>query len=295
MKIEIKNLVKKFSDVVAIDNLSVSFNEGITGLVGHNGACKSTLFRCIADILDINEGEILIDGTKYNSLENKNNLFFLPDTPIFPRRSFPKDVFNYYNIFFKMKKEIFDEMINAFSLPKDRRVDGFSKGMLRQLFIAIALSMDVKILLLDEAFDGIDPLAIEKIKEMIIKRANENMTIVVSSHNIATLEKLVDQYVILYKGKLSSEGDEELLGETFIKYQIIPIGDINENTLVENGLKVIKLNKFGSIYHIVLVKNNDIEEKLRKLYKPVLLETVPISSNELIAIEMLYAQKKEEK
>lgn len=290
MKIVIKNLTKKFDDVIAIDNLSVTFNDGVTGLVGHNGAGKSTLFRCIADIIKFESGEILINGKPFNNNDVKNDLFFLSDTPFYPRRSSPNQVFNYYNAFFDMDKKIFKEMISSFSLPENRNIDDFSKGMQRQLFIAIALSMNVRCLLLDEAFDGIDLLAVTKIKEMIEKRRKDGIAIIISSHNINTLQNLVDQFVILYKGKLSKEGNEEHLSQEFVKFQILTDAPLTKDSLVSIGLTPITINKIGSINQIVFVNCDNIKQKLIGAYKPQLIENVSIDSNELIAIEMKYAK-----
>ncbi len=290
--IHIVNLTKRFSDVTAINNLSIDFDGGIIGLVGHNGAGKSTLFRLMSDVIIPDEGFIYIDGESHNLDSSKSRVFFLSDNPYFPKRSFIKDVYSFYSTFYDINEEKFYSIISSFELPLKRRIDGFSKGMLRQLFIALALSIDVDYYFLDEAFDGLDPLVISKIKMHLLELKEAGKTIIISSHNITTLEKLVDQFVILSNGILARQGDEEMMSRTFVKYQLMCDRDVNENVLKNLGLEVISLQKVGSIFHLVVVKNNNVEKILDDALKPKLLEAIPIDSTELITIEMLYAKQK---
>lgn len=291
--IHITNLTKKFSDVTAINNLSIDFDGGIIGLVGHNGAGKSTLFRLMSDIIIPDEGFIYIDTYPHDSDLTKSRVFFLSDNPYFPKRSFIKDVYSFYSTFYSIDEEKFNTVISKFELPIKRRIDGFSKGMLRQLFIALAISIDVDYYFLDEAFDGLDPLVINKIKTYLLELKDKNKTIIISSHNISTLEKLVDQFVVLNNGTLATQGDEEMMSKTFVKYQLMSDVPVDENKLKSIGLKVVSLQKVGSIYHLVIVKNEYAEKLLDDTLKPKLLEAIPIDSAELITIEMLYAKQKE--
>ncbi len=284
--VEIKNVTKRFSDVTALKGLSLNLDDGIIGLVGHNGAGKSTLLRCIANVYLVDEGEILIDGIVNELNEAKKKIFFLSDTPYYLRRSTIKDVLNLYSLAYKIDENKFYEILKDFSLPLNRRVDGFSKGMLRQLFIAIALSAEADILLLDEAFDGLDPIITEKIKDLIVEKRKATSLVVISSHNISSLEKLVDQYVILYEGTLKEQGENKEYAKTYVKYQMLTDVDLSTIDLSISGLEIISLTKVGSLYHIVLVKEDDLDKKLTSLFKPKLLEIIPIDSSEIIKASM---------
>ena len=290
--IEIKNLTKVFDDVVAIKHLDLKLSPGIIGLVGHNGAGKSTLFRLIADVYIPDEGDIYIDGVNYYLSEAKKKLFFLSDTPYYVPRSTVKDVYYLYNSTFNIDEKKFYEILNDFNLPLNRRIDGFSKGMLRQLFIALAVSSDAKIILLDEAFDGLDPLIVTRLSQLLIALKDEHRTIIISSHNISSLQSLVDEFVILHKGELSSQGEEEVLSQSFVKYQMLCDAPITSDSLKKNGLNIISVNKLGSIYHLVFVKEDDLKDKLVGLYHPSLLEEVRMDAQELISIEMMYASRR---
>ena len=165
--------------------------------------------------------------------------------------------------------------------------------MKRLLFIALSLSINCKYLLLDEAFDGLDPLVLETVKEQIVRICKDKeKTVVVSSHNVTALEKLVDKFVVIHDGQLSNDGDLDSLGETFIKYQAIFEKEADEETLIELGLNVLSYRKAGSIHNFVIDNkdNKDVAKILSKL-NPSLLENIAIDANEIILLQMALAKK----
>ena len=289
--IEIKELTKRFGDLRAVDNLSIAFRPGVTGLVGENGAGKSTLFRCIAGVYDVDEGHIRIDGSDASTAEAKKKLFFLSDAPYCPHGANPKGVASFYKGISPLREDRFMELLESFGLPIEKGVGTFSKGMRRQLFIALALSMDCQYLLLDEAFDGLDPLVVEKIKGEIILAGEQGKTVVVSSHNIPVLERLADRFVLLHKGKLTKEGESEDIGTEFVKFQGAFKHPLDAASIEALGFKVVSLKKVGSIYHIVLLNAEGIQERLANAYEPTFFESVPIDPDELLVLEMMLAQK----
>jgi len=292
--ISIKQVTKNFKEVVAVNNLSIDIGSGIVGLVGQNGAGKSTLLRLISGVLYPSDGVITINGKEALSKEAKRDVFFLPDNPYALLRSNVKDVVDLYSNFYKIDIECFNRLLAKFKLPLNRRVTNFSKGMKRQLFVALALSIQVPILLLDEAFDGLDPLAMDVIKEEIINLNSEGKTIVISSHNISALERLVDRFIILYKGVLRSDGSNEHLGENFLKYQGVFNNPLSEKQLLLLGIKVVSFKKVGSIYNFVVLDQELLEQKINEAYAPVLLERIPIDPDEVITLEMLLATKEDQ-
>ena len=290
--IEIKNLTKCFGQVKAVDDLTITVKEGINGLVGENGAGKSTLLRLIADVYQPSSGSIIVDGKSHKDVTVKNNLFFLSDNPYASKSSSIMDVFKYYAALFPLDEDVFREIMKSLKLPMDRKVGTYSKGMKRQFLLAIALSSKAKYILLDEAFDGLDPLVLDTIRQEIIKRADQK-TFVFSSHNISTLERLCDSFILLSKGKCTSNKDAEHIGENFVKYQILVNGEISKESLENIGLKVLSFKKLGSIANVVFYNEID-EDLINKYYKVILLERIPIDPDELIALEMLSARKENE-
>jgi len=287
--IEIKNLVKTFGSVRAVDDLSITVNPGINGLIGENGAGKSTLLRLISDVYQPNSGEIIIDGIKNNDIRAKKEVFFLPDNPYAPHNSTINQTFELYSTLFDLDKDKFMEIMNKLSLPTDRKVSTYSKGMRRQFFIAIALSSKARYVLLDEAFDGLDPLVLATVREEIIKDA-DNKTYIVSSHNISSLERLCDSFILLSKGHCSKNSNVEHLGENFVKYQILAKGQLEQKDLEALSYHVLSFKKVGSLCNVVFYDEID-EDDFRSKIDVVLLEKIAIDPDEIIALEMLDARK----
>ena len=292
--IEIKNLTKKFDTNIAVNNLSLTFDTGIYGVVGQNGAGKSTLFRLISDIYVKDAGSITIDGYDSSSEEGKKLIFFLPDTPYFEKHSKVSDMIDLYSNFYNIDTERFYSLIELFKLPKDGRIGKFSKGMLRQTFIALSLSVECKYLFLDEAFDGLDPLVLETIKEKILETKDLGRTIVASSHNVNTLEKLVDSFIMITKGKITGNDTNENIGQNYVKFQVLFQNDVTEEDLIHTGINVVSFRKYGSICNIVVLEQENVEELINKVSPTILLERVPIDINEIITLNMLIAKKEVE-
>lgn len=291
MMIEVKNLTKKFGDLSAVDHFSLEFHPGVTGIVGENGAGKSTLFRLIAGIYEPSEGEIIINGNPSGSKEAKQTLFFLSDTPYAPHGASPLGIISFYEGLHHLNRDRFISLIRNFGLPENKSISTFSKGMRRQVFIALALSMEVDYLLLDEAFDGLDPLVVEKIKGEIIEEGAQGKTILISSHNMPVLQRLADRFVLLHKGRISKDGKSEDIGTEFIKYQAAFQKDFSEAALIALGYQVVSFKRIGSVYHFVILGSEDAESSIKDTFHPIFIERVAIDPDELIVLEMMLAQK----
>ena len=155
--------------------------------------------------------------------------------------------------------------------------------------------MECDYLLLDEAFDGLDPLVVESIKGEIISASLQGKTIVISSHNIRALERLADRFLILSKGSLAKESDNEDLGVEFVKFQAsFPVATTEEN-IAALGYEVISFKMVGSVCHFVLLDQEGQEEKIREALSPVFIEKIPLEPDEIISLEMLIAKQGGEK
>ena len=287
--ISIKNLTKTFGSVKAVNDLTIDIYPGINGLIGENGAGKSTLLRLISDVYQQDNGEITVDELSNKDISVKNNIFYLSDNPYAPHSMNVEQVYDLYATLFDLDRDAFEGIMKKLKLPFDRKVSTFSKGMRRQFFIAIALSAKAEYVLLDEAFDGLDPLVLDVIKQEIIKEA-DHKTYIISSHNISSLERLCDNFILLSKGRCKKNSDMEHLGENFVKYQILIKEEIKEEDLKAVAIRTLTFKKLGSIYNIVTYGAID-EVKLKEKYHVILCERIPIDPDELIALEMLNARK----
>ena len=286
-----EKLTMRFDDVVAVDHLDVTFGPGITGLVGQNGAGKSTLLRLIAGIYHPSEGKACVDGHPSETKEAKSEVFFLPDDPYAPRGATIKGMLDFYQGLFELDADKFDSLIQRFGLPMNKAMSRFSKGMRRQAFIALALSMKARHLLLDEAFDGLDPLVVDSIKEEIIANAESGKTIVISSHNIFALQSLVDRFLILSSGGIAKEEEADAMGQEFVKFQAAFNAPINEGVLKEIGFNVVSFRKVGSVYHFVILGGKTSQQLIEERLHPLFIDSVPLGPEEVISLQMMLAKR----
>ena len=221
--IEIKKLNKSFSDKQVLKNINLKIEDGkVLGLIGINGAGKSTLLRLISGVYKANSGNIFIENQEvYENEKIKKDIFFLPDEPYYSMNTTPKSLKDIYKTLYKFDEEKYLYYINLFKLPLNKPMNKFSKGMKRQVFISLALSIKPKYLLLDEAFDGLDPLARLTVKRALVELIDEKKTtIIIASHSLRELEDICDYYALLDKQTISSSGDIQDSLNKYHKYQM---------------------------------------------------------------------------
>jgi ABC-2 type transport system ATP-binding protein len=218
--IEVINLGKRFDKKWVLNDLSLTINDGsIFGLVGINGAGKSTFLRLLSGVYKADGGSIDFDGKcVFDSTEVKKEIFFLPDDPFYSTNTKGNDLLELYRTMYTVDDVTFHKYMNLFNLNAKAPINNFSKGMRRQLFIALALSVKPKYLFLDEAFDGLDPLARLTFKRAIIELCEEtNCTVIISSHSLRELEDICDSFGLLDHGHITSSGG---ISEEIEKVQI---------------------------------------------------------------------------
>ena len=283
--IEIKNLCKSYGDKPVLNDLSITIDDGkIFGLVGINGAGKSTLLRLMSGIYQANSGSILVDGEDiYDNENKKKDIFFLPDEPYYGINTTPLNLVDLYLEFYDFNKEDYLNYLNTFKLPLNKKMHTFSKGMKRQVFVSLALAIKPKYLFLDEAFDGLDPLARITFKKAISKLIKEeNTTIVISSHSLRELEDICDDYGIL-DNKNIINGNIKEGSKSLYKYQV---AFLNEIKVEEFMFDYIKINKVGRVVSFVV--NDDFESFRSKIekYNPLFIDKIAIDFEESFIAEV---------
>ena len=261
--IEIKNINKSFSDKKVLSNINLIIPTGkVFGLIGINGAGKSTLLRLISGVYKADSGLILVNDEEVFENENaKKDLFFLPDEPYYGLNTTPNSLKDIYKAFYNLDIKTYLNYIDLFKLPLNKPMNKFSKGMKRQVFISLALSIKPKYLLLDEAFDGLDPLARLTFKRALIDLIDEKQTtIIISSHSLRELEDICDSYALLDNQTISSSGDIQESLTKYHKYQIA------FNTIIRKDsfdLDFISYTQDGRVIKVVV--KEDYEEFCNKI------------------------------
>ncbi len=286
--ITISNLVKKFGGFTAIDNISVDFEEGaIYGLVGSNGSGKSTLLRVISGVYYPDGGEVTIDGEPaFDNPSAKSKVFFLPDQPHFFKGANITEMARFYEeMYDSFSRERYDHLTKIFPLSLTDKIDNMSKGMQRQAARILALSTTPKYLLLDEAFDGLDPVMRNVLKNLLIDGIeNTGLCAIISSHNLRELEDLSDHLTLIHKGHIVVSDNLEAVRGTTHKIQAafktVPA------EIKWDGLNIMKAERTGSLVQLVVRGNLDeIMAHINSL-EPVFCEAIEPSLEELFIYEM---------
>ena len=284
--LRINNVSKSFGTKEVLKKLNLTVNEGsIFGLVGVNGAGKSTLLRCISGIYRCEEGNVELDGIDtYLNESIRKDIFFVNDDPYYSLASNINSLKEFYSSFYAIDEEAYQKTLKLFGLDEDRRLNTFSKGMKRQTLLLFALAIKPKLLLLDEAFDGLDPIVRHNLKKSLYEFIEENdATVIISSHNLKELEDICDSYGILENGRIETYGDLLESKQNINKYQLAFKKDIDES--VFDKFDLLHKSKEGSVYSLVI--KGDMDETVRELkkLKPLILDTLNVNFEELFIYE----------
>ena len=198
------NVSKRFDSILAVDCVSTVIQEGaVFGLIGSNGAGKSTFLRLLAGVLKPDQGEISVDGQPvYESPDTKRRCFFISDEQYFFQNATPETMKGFYKTVYPLFDDArFYHLMQGFSLDPRRKISTFSKGMKKQLSVICAVSSGADYIFADETFDGLDPVARQAVKSLFAADiADRGMTPVVASHNLRELEDICDHVGLLHKG-----------------------------------------------------------------------------------------------
>lgn len=288
--IEIKGLTKKFDNkFTALDNIDLTIPTGTAfGLLGSNGAGKSTILRLISGIYKQEEGTAKADGEDiFDNVSVKERVFFIDDETVQFSKYTLKSLKDFYKGYYpNFSEELFEKLRAQVNLPMDKRIDRFSKGMKRQAIVIVGLACRTDYLLLDEAFDGLDPTMRIIVKNMLVDAMlDRNLTAIISSHNLKEINEVCDTVALLHKGKILFNRDLDSVKGNIHKVQAAFAVDYNGKEDFE-GLNVLHYERTGSVcYLIIKGSEEEIRENL-KVKKPLVLDIVPLSLEEIFIYEM---------
>ena len=286
--IEVKKLSKSFGDIKAIDGVDAHIEEGhVFGLIGTNGAGKSTFMRMLTGILRPDEGEILIDGEPiYDNPAVKEKLFYISDSQYFFKNGTPKDMVKLYETYYpKFDTARWKELMGKIGLDPKRKINTFSKGMKKQLSILCGICAGTKYLLCDETFDGLDPVMRQAVKTLFVKEIEERgLTPIIASHNLRELEDICEYVGLLHQGGILLEKDIDDMKLNIHKLQCV----IKEEEMLEkikNTMDIVSLNNRGSLYTITVRGKREEAEAFMEQLSPVFYELLPLSLEEIFISE----------
>lgn len=286
--IEARELTKKFDRITALDHISFQVQSGsVFGLVGSNGAGKSTFLRTLAGIYQPDGGEILLDGeAPFEKTAVKSRIFFIPDYPYFLPQATLTDMAAFYKkLYPNWSDGRYEALCGMFPIDRKTNIGNMSKGMQRQAALICAMATQPDLLLLDEIFDGLDPVMRQLLKRIIGSEvADRGMTVVIASHNLRELEDVCDHVGLFHRGGVLFERDLDELKLGINKVQAV-FKPMPEYSAFE-GLDIVKTDLRGSLISLVVRgKQEEILERINALH-PVFAEVLPLTLEEVFISEM---------
>ena len=283
-----EHISKSFDGFQALTDCNIHVKKGsVYGLVGPNGAGKSTLLRHLTGIFKQDEGEIFIDEEPvFENASAKEKIAFIPDDIFYFRQSTLKDMMKYYKgIYHDFDEELFHKLMEAFpELQNKRAIRKMSKGMQKQAAFLLAIAMKPRIMILDEPVDGLDPVMRRQIWSILLSEVEkEQMTVLVSSHNLRELEDVCDYVGIMHKGSVVLERSLSELQGGVTKLQIAFAKELPD---MSGDMEIMHQSLLGKVYTLIVKGSpEEIEQKAMK-YQPLLVDVLPLTLEEIFIYEL---------
>ena len=266
-------IYKSFGSKTVFSGADVSVADGsICGLVGINGAGKSTLLRILCGVLAADRGTAQIDGKDiFDNPEVKRGVFFLADEPFFEYGLTGEKLCAFYKTVYDFDEKVFGEYTDKFGFDLKKPIRNFSKGMKRQIYIAAAFACKPKYMLLDEAFDGLDPLARLEFKRGIIQLQEEGTTVIIASHSLRELEDICDSFILIDNSEIKVCGKIEDALDNIVKLQVVfPV----ETDEAQIPFPCMRFTRVGRV--VTVVARGNKQELINKLeaLNPLIIDEV---------------------
>ena len=271
--LELKNVTKYYGDFKAVDNLSFKVKDGeIFGLLGVNGAGKTTTFRMIINLLDKNEGTILLDGKPIDYSITDKIGFLTEERSLLLKFTVLEQAIFYGTLKGLDKKcieERLDVLLERFHISeyKNRKIKELSKGNQQKVQFITAILHEPKLLILDEPFSGLDPINVEEFMKMINELKNKGTSIIFSSHRMEHVELFCDELVILVHGKSVLQGNLKDIKKKYRKknIQLCCKGDVDKLKDIDGVLDIIK--EAGTDTYIIKISDDTVVDKVFEVVK----------------------------
>jgi len=210
--LEIKDLSKSFDNKEILKDINLSIQSGkIIGLLGKNGVGKTTLIKLINDLLTPTSGEILIKGQKIG-VETKKIISYLPERTYLNKQMKVSEVISYFEDFYdNFDSEKAKKLLKDLDLDINQKLTKMSKGMQEKVGLVLVMSRKADLYVLDEPLGGVDPATRDYILDTILSNFNENASVIISTHLISDIEKILDEVIFVDKGQIVLQSDADKL------------------------------------------------------------------------------------
>ncbi|MEG0295907.1 MAG: ATP-binding cassette domain-containing protein [Clostridium sp.] len=261
--IRTNKISKKYKNSFVLEDVNINIKKGdIYGLIGKNGAGKTTLMRIISGLISENSGDLELFGENKNNIKNRKRIGVLIETPAFFEDMDAYKNLEYLRVFKGIPgKGCLEEKLNLVGLEniKGKLIKDYSLGMKQKLGLAMALLGDPEVLILDEPTNGLDPVGIVKMRELLKKLNNENgITILISSHILSELGQLSTTYGIMNKGELIEEISMEVLKEKSKMALEIKVDNVEKCTWVLES--ILNINDYKVMNNNVINIYEDLDK-----------------------------------
>lgn len=286
--IKAEKVTKYFGNFCALKELDCQIPKGcIYGLIGSNGAGKSTFLRLITGVYQADSGRISLENQPiYENPEAKSKISYVPDELFFlPNTSMKRMAGLYRSIYPRFDLKRFNELTAAFRLNPTANINSFSKGMRRQAAIVLSLCCRPEYIFFDETFDGLDPVMRNLVKNLIIHDVlEENATAIITSHSLRELEDTCDQLALLHQGGIVFESDIQNLKTSLFRVQVAFPFEFDKDLF--HQLTVLNYSKKGSVANFIVRGDREETQEILKSKAPILLDILPLSLEEVFVYEM---------
>lgn len=213
-----KGVSKTFGNTTALYNVSLEVSRGkIIGLLGPNGSGKTTLIKLIAGLLTLDSGKIRVLG-KDIGVETKKLVSYLPERNCLPLNFTVGDALGFYKDFFAdFDKKRAEKILADLSIEKNKKIKSLSKGAKEKVGLALVMSRRAELYLLDEPISGVDPASRDYIIDTVIKNIPQNSSVIISTHLISDIEKIMDEFIFVKYGEIYAKGTPEQIQEKYGK------------------------------------------------------------------------------
>lgn len=285
--IKADNLTKRFQGMTAVDHIHAEIQDGtVFGLIGTNGAGKSTFLRMAAGILKPDEGTITLDGEAvFEDIRVKARCFYIPDEPYFLGNGTADDMKTFYQgIYPHFDTDRFGKLLKSFELDGRRKIQTFSKGMKKQLAVLLGICAGTDYLFCDETFDGLDPVMRQTVKSLFANDIEErNLTPVIASHNLRELEDICDHVGLLHRGGMLLSKDLDDMKMNIHKIQCVLPAGLDRTNLQD--LDIMTVEQRGSLLTLTVRGQKEEIQARMQSYHPVFFEMIPLSLEEIFISE----------